>query len=126
MRTLIVLALLAIVAPTVSAPAEAAAGPRRHLRRLRSITVHATAYCQRGVTASGERTRRGIVAADPRVLPFGTVIGIDDRRSPYRGTYTVADVGDLVKGRRIDIFTPSCSEAIQFGRRAVTVTVLGD
>ncbi len=39
-------------------------------------SFRATAYCLRGRTASGGNVRRGIVAADPRILPLGTRIEI--------------------------------------------------
>lgn len=45
---------------------------------------HATAYCLKGRTASGQYTRRGVIAADPRVLPIGTVVQIQAGR--YTGT----------------------------------------
>lgn len=83
----------------------------------------ATAYCLRGRTASGSNVRRGIVAADRRVLPLGTRIQIE--AGSYSGTYTVADTGGAVKGRILDIWVPSCSEAMRFGRRTVMVSVVG-
>ncbi|HXG84460.1 MAG TPA: 3D domain-containing protein [Pyrinomonadaceae bacterium] len=83
----------------------------------------ATAYCLQGRTASGSGVRRGIVAADPRVLPLGTRIQIT--AGSYSGTYTVADTGGAVKGRILDIWVPSCSEAIRFGRKSITVAVVG-
>ncbi|HEX6283316.1 MAG TPA: 3D domain-containing protein, partial [Pyrinomonadaceae bacterium] len=42
----------------------------------------------------------------------------------YSGEYLVADTGTLVRGRRIDIWTPSTREAMRFGRRTVKLTVL--
>ena len=83
----------------------------------------ATAYCLKGRTASGRTVRRGIVAADPRVLPLGTRIQVN--AGGYSGTYIVADTGGAVKGRKLDIWVPSCAEATRFGRRNVTVSVLG-
>ena len=85
-------------------------------------SFRATAYCLRGRTASGRMVRRGIVAADPRVLPLGTRIKLSAGR--YSGTYLVADTGGKIKGRVIDIWVPSCSEARRWGRRNVKVTVL--
>lgn len=82
----------------------------------------ATAYCLKGRTASGGGVRRGIVAADPRVLPLGTRIQVN--AGPYSGSYVVADTGGAVKGRKLDIWVPSCSEAIRFGRRSVSVSVM--
>lgn len=82
----------------------------------------ATAYCLKGRTASGSGVRRGIVAADPRVLPLGTRVEIE--AGSYSGTYTVADTGGAVKGRILDIWVPSCSEARRFGRKKVMVSVV--
>ena len=88
---------------------------------VRSFT--ATAYCLKGRTASGSGVRRGIVAADPRVLPLGTTISLD--AGAYSGSYLVADTGGAVKGRKLDIWVPNCSEARRFGRRSVKVKVSG-
>jgi 3D (Asp-Asp-Asp) domain-containing protein len=88
-----------------------------------SIAYSATAYCLKGRTASGSGVRRGIIAADPRVLPLGTRVHMD--AGPYSGTYIVADTGGRIKGRKIDLWVPSQSEAIRFGRRKVSIKVLG-
>ncbi len=85
-------------------------------------SFRATAYCLRGRTASGGNVRRGIVAADPRILPLGTRIEIS--AGSYSGTYTVADTGGAIKGRILDIWVPSCAEANRFGRRSVKVGIL--
>lgn len=83
----------------------------------------ATAYCLKGRTASGKSVRRGVVAADPRVLPLGTRISMDAGK--YSGDYVVADTGGSVKGRELDIWVASCSEARRFGRKSVKVRVKG-
>lgn len=83
----------------------------------------ATAYCLSGKTASGRTVRRGIVAADTRVLPLGTRVRLTAGK--YTGNYVVADTGGRIKGRVLDIWVPSCAEARSWGRRTVGVTVLG-
>jgi len=85
-------------------------------------TYEATAYSLRGRTASGRLVSRGLIAADPRVLPLGTRVRVE--AGSFSGEYLVADTGGAVKGRRIDIWTPSTREALQFGRRTVKLTVL--
>ena len=85
-------------------------------------TYTATAYCLRGRTASGKPVSRGLIAADPTVLPLGSRVRVE--AGSLSGEYIVADTGGAVKGRRIDIWTPTAREAFQFGRRAVKLTVL--
>ncbi len=82
-------------------------------------SFRATAYCLKGRTANGGSVRRGIVAADPRVLPLGTRIYVN--AGAYSGYYTVTDTGGVIKGNILDVWVPSCAEAMRFGRRSVTV-----
>ena len=82
----------------------------------------ATAYCLKGRTALGHGVRRGIIAADPRVLRLGSRINLG--AGAYSGEYLVSDTGGNVKGRKIDIWMPSCAEARRFGRRTVTINPL--
>jgi 3D (Asp-Asp-Asp) domain-containing protein len=86
------------------------------------LDFQATAYCESGTTKSGAPAAPGIVAADPRVLPLGSLIRVDVSR--YDGVYQVMDTGRLVKGRIIDIYIPDYDLATEFGRRMVKVTVL--
>lgn len=82
----------------------------------------ATAYSNFGITFSGVLVQRGIVAADPAILPIGSVIEVV--AGPYSGIYVVMDTGGVVKGRLIDIYMPDEDEAIQFGRQDVKLRVL--
>lgn len=82
----------------------------------------ATAYCLKGRTASGTGVRRGIIAADPRVLPLGTRINLAG--GGQGGNYVVADTGGKIKGKKIDIWMASCADARRFGRRNVNISVL--
>jgi 3D (Asp-Asp-Asp) domain-containing protein len=87
------------------------------------IEFNATAYCLTGYTAAGIATHRGMIAADPRILPLGSVVHI--LAGDYSGTYLVLDTGARIKGRRIDIYMPDRREAMSFGRRSVRVKVIG-
>lgn len=89
--------------------------------RLRFV---ATAYCKGTTTASGTAARAGVAAADPRVLPLGSVIRVDGGPDRHNGIYTVLDTGPAVQGRQLDLYMWSCHEALAFGRRSVIVTVL--
>jgi 3D (Asp-Asp-Asp) domain-containing protein len=85
-------------------------------------TYIATAYSLRGRTASGKMVAKGVIAADPRHLPLGSRVRIT--AGTYSGDYLVADTGGMIRGRRIDIWTPSSRDAMRFGRRPVKLTVL--
>jgi 3D (Asp-Asp-Asp) domain-containing protein len=88
------------------------------------VTFLATAYCTGTVTAAGTRVAEGVVAADPLLLPFGTVIRVAGAAKPYDGVYTVMDAGPKIRGRRLDLYIAHCADATRFGRQSVQVTVL--
>jgi 3D (Asp-Asp-Asp) domain-containing protein len=88
------------------------------------LRFDATAYCKGTTTASGVNVRTGIAAADPALLPVGSVIQVDKIGERYSGIYTIMDTGPQVQGREIDIYMWSCHEALAFGRKNIQVTVL--
>jgi 3D (Asp-Asp-Asp) domain-containing protein len=79
----------------------------------------ATAYCLNGKTAMGTGVRRGIIAADPRVLKLGSSVYLE--AGAYSGMYKVTDTGGAIKGKKIDVWVPNCGEARRFGRRSIQV-----
>jgi 3D (Asp-Asp-Asp) domain-containing protein len=89
-----------------------------------NLRFSATAYCKGTTTASGVNVRTGIAAADPGLLPVGSVIQIDGLANQYNGIYTVMDTGPSVQGRHIDLYLWNCNEALAFGRREMVITVL--
>ncbi len=84
----------------------------------------ATAYCKGTTTASGVNVRTGIAAADPDLLPVGSVIQVDKLGDQYNGIYTIMDTGPRVHGRHVDIYMWSCNEALALGRKTIQITVL--
>ena len=90
------------------------------------LAFEATAYCRGQMTASGVPVRAGIAAADPTVLPIGSVVQVGGSgvSEAYRGIYTVLDTGPEIQGREMDLYMWNCTEARQFGRRHIDVTVL--
>jgi 3D (Asp-Asp-Asp) domain-containing protein len=88
------------------------------------LAFSATAYCKGIVTTSGVAVQSGVAAADPELLPVGSVIDVDSLPGKYNGVYTVMDTGPAVQGRQIDIYMWSCNEALQFGRRPIHLNVL--
>ncbi len=87
-----------------------------------SKTFKATAYALKGRTRTGVYVRRGVIAADPGVLPLGSVVQVTAGK--YSGVYTVHDTGGRIKGDIVDIWVPTIKEARQFGRRRVKIQVL--
>jgi 3D (Asp-Asp-Asp) domain-containing protein len=105
----------------VSRVANAGSGEPRPGSRLEFL---ATAYCKGHTTASGVAVRAGIAAADPDLIPQGSIISIEGVPERLRGLYTVLDTGPKIQGRRLDLYMWSCYEALDFGARPVTMTVL--
>jgi len=93
-------------------------GPGTHL------LFSATAYCKGTTTTSGVNVRSGIAAADPALLPVGSVVQVDAPGLRNDGVYTIMDTGPAVNGRRLDLYMWSCNEALAFGRSGVSVVVL--
>src|SRR5213076_2987422 len=81
------------------------------------LQFNATAYCKGSTTASGVNVRTGIAAADPGLLPVGSVIQVYKLGERYNGIYTIMDTGPSVQGRHIDIYMWNCNEALQLGRK---------
>ena len=88
------------------------------------MEFQATAYCDSGITKSGVPTRIGLVAGDPALLPLGSWIQVQQGPSEYQGLYQVMDTGRLIKGKIIDIYMPTFSEAVKFGRQRVQIKVV--
>ena len=82
------------------------------------MTVTATGYSLRGRTATGVPAGWGVVAVDPNVIPLGTRMTI-----PGYGEGIAADTGSAVVGATIDLWFPSRTQALGWGRRTVTVTL---
>jgi peptidoglycan DL-endopeptidase CwlO len=82
------------------------------------VTVSSTGYCLRGTTATGIPVGWGVVAVDPSFIPLGTRMFV-----PGYGEGVAADTGSAVKGAVIDVWFPTCLQALQWGRRTVTITL---
>lgn len=83
------------------------------------INVTAHAYCIHGFTSRGVTTRVGVVAVDPSVIPYGSKLYI-----PGYGWGTALDTGGSMRGNVIDIWMPTTSQCMQWGRKQVTITVV--
>ncbi|MDE6357355.1 MAG: G5 domain-containing protein [Eubacteriales bacterium] len=72
-----------------------------------------------GITASGMKAQRGVVAVDTKVIPFGTKLYIEGY-----GYAVAGDTGGAIKGNKIDVFVNTYAEARNWGVRTVNVYVL--
>ena len=88
------------------------------------LSFAATAYCKGLTTHAGVAVQAGIAAADPALLPLGSIVEVDTPDSRYDGIYSILDTGPAVQGAEIDIYMWSCHEALRFGRKPVRLTVL--
>jgi 3D (Asp-Asp-Asp) domain-containing protein/peptidoglycan hydrolase CwlO-like protein len=82
------------------------------------VTVSSTGYCLRGTTATGIPVGWGVIAVDPSFIPLGTRMFV-----PGYGEGVAADTGSAVMGAIIDLWFPSCAQALQWGWRTVTITL---
>lgn len=86
------------------------------------ITAYCTCRVCCGVYSGGNRTASGTIptsnhtiAVDTSVIPFGTKVVINGQ------VYVAEDKGSAIKGKRIDMFFMTHSEALRWGRRTVEV-----
>ena len=95
---------------------------------LYCIEGKSTAYYGGYMTATGSPTRPGVVAVDPREIPYGTEMWIVSEDGRYVYGYAIAaDTGGFTwngSGTLADLYFNSEYECIQFGRRAITIYVL--
>lgn len=86
---------------------------------MEAISVVATAYVGGGRTATGWVAGPGVIAVDPSVIPLGSKLYI-----PGFGVEYAEDTGGSIQGDRIDICMANESQALQFGRRDMTIYIL--
>lgn len=87
------------------------------------VPVGVTMYCLRGTTRRGRYVRPGIIAADPRFFPLARYVELYIGRE-YLGRFLVDDTGRLIRGNRIDVWTPNCRDARRFGVQRGTAVLV--
>jgi len=105
---------------------------------IRTMKVTATGYTagyestgknpdhpEYGITYSGVKVRRdknalSTIAADPKILPMGSILYI-----PGYGYAVVADTGSAIKGRKIDLYFATTKQVYkEWGKKTVTVQLI--
>ncbi|MBQ2687827.1 MAG: DUF348 domain-containing protein [Clostridia bacterium] len=94
------------------------------------LTGSATAYYanEGAYTATGVPVYKGGVAVNPNIIPYGTKLYIvSSDGSVVYGYATAVDTGGaLMSGEAlVDVFYPTYDECVNWGRRNVTVYILG-
>lgn len=88
----------------------------------KTLRLNATAYTYTGHrTATGTNPRRGTVAVNPSVIPYGTRLYIEGY-----GYGVAEDTGSFIYSfpNRIDLFMESLGQCYSWGSRTVTVHIL--
>ncbi|HSU14860.1 3D domain-containing protein [Longimicrobium sp.] len=88
------------------------------------MEMSSTMYCLKGSMRTGVRTRDGMAAGDPSVLPLGSVVRVSRPSGELIGIFVIMDTGGAIRGNKIDLYVDSCREAERWGRHPVVAEVL--
>jgi 3D (Asp-Asp-Asp) domain-containing protein len=89
-------------------------------------TFKLTAYCPcsecsgswgRNTSTGATATARRTIAVDPKIIPYGSTILIDDH------AYIAEDCGGAIKRNSIDIYFDSHADALEFGKQYTEVFI---
>ncbi|WP_210608247.1 LysM peptidoglycan-binding and 3D domain-containing protein [Priestia flexa] len=112
--------------PVSSKPQTPAPSENQEVKKEFQVVATAyTAFCTgcSGITKTGIDLRANpnqkVIAVDPSVIPLGSRVYVEGYGEAIAG-----DTGGAIKGNRIDVFIPSQSEAMKWGRKTVTVKIL--
>ncbi|HZG72465.1 MAG TPA: 3D domain-containing protein [Chondromyces sp.] len=95
------------------------------VKELRVSSSAYTANCKgcSGITATGINLKKNpnakVIAVDPKVIPLGTKVYVEGY-----GEAVAGDKGGAIKGNKIDVHMATKKEALNWGRRTVTVKIL--
>lgn len=81
-------------------------------------TPRHTAY---GITKNGKVAKHGTVVVDPKMIALGTKLKIEGFGNKV---FRAEDVGNAVKGRRMEIWMESHNKALRFGKKRLRVFVM--
>ena len=84
------------------------------------MRVSATAYCGDSITSTMIKPYWGVIAADPSVIPYGSIVYIKE----FNKYFVVEDCGGGIKGKRIDIFMNSEKDCRKWGVRKITIKIV--
>jgi len=80
-----------------------------------------------GITYTGIKVRKGVIAVDPKVIPLGTKVYVEVAgNTPDYGYALAADIGGAIKGDLIDLYFDEQSYVDRWGVKKVKVYILND
>lgn len=93
-------------------------------KMIKNVSMTAYSSEEPGIgtkTASGTRVTEGrTIAVDPNVIPIGWWVYIEGL-----GFRRAEDTGGAIKGNKVDVYYDSLSHARNFGRKSLTLYVIG-
>ncbi|MDE0582400.1 MULTISPECIES: 3D domain-containing protein [Planococcus] len=112
-------------AQTISKPSTSSSSKDKVVKEFTVSSTAYTAYCRgcSGITRTGINLKKNpglkVIAVDPKVIPLGSKVWVEGY-----GTAIAGDTGGAIKGKKIDVFIPTQSQALKWGRKNVKVKIL--
>ncbi len=93
------------------------------------ITGSSTAYTAESgaICSTGREARYGVVAVDPDIIPYGSILYIVSDDGFVYGYAVAGDTGGFIyngTGTVVDLYFPTLDECVNYGRRGINVYVL--
>ena len=89
-------------------------------KKYKTMRVSATAYSGNSITSTLTRPHWGVIAVDPSVIPYGSIVYIKE----FDKYFVAEDCGGKIKGHRIDIFMDSEKDCREWGVRKITIKIV--
>ena len=89
-------------------------------KKYKTMRVSATAYSGDSTTSTLTRPHWGVIAVDPSVIPYGSIVYIKE----FDKYFVAEDCGGKIKGHRIDIFMNSEKDCREWGVRKITIKIV--
>ncbi len=93
------------------------------------ITGSSTAYTADAgsLCSTGREARYGVVAVDPDIIPYGSILYIVSDDGFVYGYAVAGDTGGFIyngTGTVVDLYFPTLDECVNYGRRGVNIYIL--
>ena len=96
------------------------------LNYSRKLTGKSTAYCMGHTTATGTSVHPGVVAVDPRIIPYGSKMYIVGSDGTVYGYSSAEDTGGFIYWNNapiVDLYMSTTNACYAWGNKQVTVYI---